>query len=116
MTELYGIYLQSGTKPTDFLERVVPLVLPDARFDSLPERNEHAIYWKAESAVLDEQFLKLGENMGKEGISEFLRTKEFSRKVADMLYFLKDKLFPRDFECMEKEGFRDILELIKKRS
>jgi predicted transcriptional regulator len=45
MYELFRSYRNCADKPDRFLGKVVPLILPDARLDSLPDRLQRAIYW-----------------------------------------------------------------------
>jgi hypothetical protein len=42
MTELYGIYQRSIGEKEDFLRRIIPLALDDARFGAWRDRVEHA--------------------------------------------------------------------------
>jgi internalin A len=46
MTELYSIYQRSVGEKEDFLRRIVPLVLKDARFGTPEERVEYAKHWE----------------------------------------------------------------------
>jgi internalin A len=50
MTELHSIYQRSLEEKEDFLRRIIPLALADARFGTWRDRAKHAKYWKTEFA------------------------------------------------------------------
>jgi internalin A len=47
MTELHYIYQRSVGEKEDFLRRIIPLVLADARFGTPEERVKYAKHWEA---------------------------------------------------------------------
>jgi hypothetical protein len=99
-----------------FLEHVIPLVLPDAKVTRPVDRLKYAAYWKQQRDELDQALRGLDDvaYAGVEIIKEYRFVDEFARNVADMLTFLNDKLMPRDLDKMERDGFADILTLIRK--
>ena len=57
MTELYSIYQRSVGEKDDFLQRIIPLVLADARFGTPGKRIEYAKYWETEYLKADLDYL-----------------------------------------------------------
>jgi internalin A len=47
MTELYSIYQRSVGEKDEFLRRIIPLVLKDARFGTPEKRVQYAKHWEA---------------------------------------------------------------------
>jgi internalin A len=48
MTELYDIYQNARQKSQEFLNRIIPLVLADARIGTWRDRVAYAEYWETE--------------------------------------------------------------------
>jgi internalin A len=114
MYELFRIYRNCADKPDRFLGKVVPLILPDARLDSLANRLQRAIYWTKQE---DELKPLIEDNVGTVGTEFFRKFKligEFARNTSNMLEHLVDKLQPRDFERQAEEGFKEVLNQIGK--
>ncbi len=113
MSELFQIYRRSGDDDRRFDERVIPLILPDAAIDTLPQRLKHAIHWKTQLAEVDPLIQDLGvRNIGPQVLADYQRMAEFAHKTAEILTLVSDRLIPRDFERMTAAGFREILELV----
>jgi internalin A len=116
MCELFGVYRHCGDRVDQFLNHVIPLVLPDAKITNPLDRVDYAGYWKQERDRLYQAVHRLGDvaYVGLEAVKEYLLVGEFARHVADMLTFLNDKLMPRDLDKMKRDGFADIMTLIRK--
>jgi internalin A len=116
MSELFGIYRRCGQDPHRFLDRIIPIVLPDARLSDPVDRIDHAEFWKKGREALHRKLRELGDfaYAGVEIPKQFRLVDEFARNVADMLTYINDKLFPRDVVEMEKGGFAEIVKLIGK--
>src|SRR5262249_40464865 len=54
MNELHEIYETSRREKEDFLRRIIPLTLKDARIGTIRERAGHARYWQHELAELQQ--------------------------------------------------------------
>ncbi|MFZ3012878.1 MAG: COR domain-containing protein, partial [Nitrospira sp.] len=52
MYELFRIYRNCADKADRFLQKVIPIILPDSKIDSTDDRLERAIYWTNEEAKL----------------------------------------------------------------
>jgi internalin A len=114
MYELFHIYRKCGDEAEQFLKKVVPLILPDAKVNDVADRLEYAGYWKKQRLKLEKQIKKYGlEVVGKEAIRKYFNIKEFSHNVSDILELLVDELIPRDFDRMAREGFKEVLQLVK---
>jgi internalin A len=112
MYELFRIYRNCADKPDRFLGKVVPLILSDARLDSLANRLQRAIYWMQQEEELTPL---IAGNIGPVGTEFFRKFKligEFARNTSNMLEYLVDKLQPRDFERQAEGGFTEVLSQI----
>jgi internalin A len=61
VAELYGIYQRSVGEKEDFLNRIIPLPLADARFGTWRDRLVYTKYWRAEFEEMELNFRDLGE-------------------------------------------------------
>ena len=116
MYELFGIFRRCRDQADRFLDRVIPIVLPDAKIGRAVDRLKYAAFWKQQRDELDQAIRGLDDvaYAGVEIIKEYRLVDEFARNVADMLTYLSDKLMPRDLTRMENDGFAEIVSLIGK--
>jgi hypothetical protein len=112
MYELFRIYRNCADKPDRFLGKVVPLILPDARLDSLANRLQRAIYWTQQEEELKPLIAGNIGTVGTEFFRKFKLIGEFARNTSNMLEYLVDKLQPRDFERQAERGFTEVLSQI----
>jgi internalin A len=112
MYELFRIYRNCADKPDRFLGKVVPLILPDARLDSLANRFERARYWTQQEKELKPLIGDNIDTVGTEFFRKFKLIGEFARNTSNMLEYLVDKLQPRDFERQAEGGFTEVLSQI----
>ena len=113
MYELFKIYRNQGDNPEKFLNKVIPLVLPDTKIDTLSQRLAYAAYWKEEHDKVHEAIDKLGiAYYGVQTLSDYKSMQAFSQHTADMLAYISDKLVPRDFDRQAQDGFKEIVENI----
>lgn len=114
MFELFHLFRHCGDDPDRFLGKVIPLVLADARIGSVRERLAYVRYWKTEKVALQADITDLGADyVDEETYAQFKLIQEFAEKVGKMLTFLNDKLMPRDFDRMAKEGFQELVGLLQ---
>ena len=111
---MFRIYERCGTEPDRFLDKVIPLILPDARLKNVSERFAYAVHWKEERTKLETLFKDNLDVVGTETFGKFCMIKKFAGHVSDILEHLVDKLVPRDFDRMAADGFNEVLELIGK--
>ena len=114
MYELFRIYRNCADKPERFLGKVVPLILPDARLDSLAERLQRAIHWTKQEEALKPLVEDNVHTVGTEFFRKFKLIGEFARNTSNMLEHLVDKLQPRDFERQAEQGFKEVVSQIGK--
>jgi internalin A len=115
MYELFRLWRSSADRPQVFLRRVVPLILPDANLGDVTNRFQRAIYWREQVAALEPLIANNLGAVGSEVFRKFTLMSEFARNTSDILEHLVDKLMPRDFERMAAEGFREIVDLVRRR-
>jgi hypothetical protein len=113
MYELFRIYRNCADRPERFLRRVVPLILPDARVTSAPDRLGRAIYWTQQEQELKPLVEAHVDAVGTEFFRKFKLIGEFARNSSNMLEYLVDKLQPRDFDRQAAEGFREVVAQIR---
>ncbi|RPI82342.1 MAG: toll/interleukin-1 receptor domain-containing protein, partial [Planctomycetaceae bacterium] len=109
MSELHAIYQRSQGDQQEFLNRVIPVSLDDARFSSPEERVEHARSWYArhEKLKADRDFL------GDDDQRLLTDMKRWSQDIGNMLAFINDTLTPRRFEDICRDDFLALRELVQ---
>jgi hypothetical protein len=106
MRELNYIYDRSLGERKDFLSRLVPVVLPDAKIDTPTDRAAHGKHWKDESEAMQ------GLQLGREDHELYLLMAEWSLHIGDILAFISDKLSPRTFKAITADDFRAVREVL----
>jgi internalin A len=112
MTELHEVFVQSRAEPADFLSRIVPHTLADARIDGMRERNGHVLYWKEEVEAVRRDVAD-----GMLGPSDYRDWHKMNRWVADvseMLKHIADVLHPRGFEQIVADDFAALNVLLER--
>jgi internalin A len=92
MTELHFIYVNSGLDKREFLRRIIPLVLDDARFDTPEDRVKYAKHREA-------RYLKHKSDLHYLSIANFRLYKAMQNwylHIGDMLSDISDVLAPID--------------------
>jgi internalin A len=113
MSELFRIFRAVGDDAERFLGKVIPVLLPDARLATLRERLDYAAHWKAERDAIDTKLREHGvEILGPEAFAKYDAIRQFAGTTSNMLELLTDKLVPRDLERLERDEFRELLELM----
>lgn len=108
MTELHYIYQGCGGEKNEFVQRIIPVVLPDAKIDDWRSRAEHSQYWKNEYEAME---LRL-KHFGAEDQRAYQLAKQWHATISDMLAFISDKLSPRTWELIEKDNFQGIRDML----
>jgi internalin A len=111
MTELHYIYQRSLGEKEDFLCRVIPLVLADARFGTWRDRLVYTKHWRAEFEEMERHFKDLGE-------ADFRLYKamlEWHNRIGDMLVYVNDKLHPHGFGEIIKDDFAALRQMLERR-
>jgi len=96
MAELYGIYQRSLEQKEEFLQRVIPLALGDARFRDWRDRVVCAKYWRTECEDMEQNF----RDLGAEDYKLYKAMKDWHNHVNDMLVYVN--------VCSPRTGLRPL--------
>ncbi len=108
MRELYGIYQRSVGDGAEFLERVKPLTLEDARFGTWRERKDIAEYWRQEYEEMSQHVKSLGAL----DLELFNATKAWHNAVGDILAHVNDVLQPRGFAAIVENDYAGLRQML----
>ncbi|MCY2964426.1 MAG: toll/interleukin-1 receptor domain-containing protein, partial [Planctomycetota bacterium] len=109
MAELHYIYQRSLGDQQEFLKRVVPMALADARFSTPEERLEHARHWRGRHDRLKADWELLGSR-DQQLLKDMNR---WSQEIGDMLAFVNDSLIPRNFKAICQNDFHALREMLQ---
>ncbi|MFN7803506.1 MAG: TIR domain-containing protein [Planctomycetaceae bacterium] len=109
MTELHAIYQRSQGEQEEFLQRVIPVALEDARFSTPEERVSHARYWQDRSTELKQNI----DLLGPKDLQLLRDMRRWSQEISEMLAFLNDTLAPRRLEEIRQAEFQALRELLR---
>jgi internalin A len=111
MTELHYIYQRSLGEKENFLRRIIPLRLNDARFDTWRDRVAYAEHWEAEFKAMEEKFRHLAES----DFRLYKAMQEWHNRIGDMLAYVNDVLVPHGFEEIVKDDFAGLRQMLQQR-
>jgi internalin A len=111
MTELYYVYQRSIGEKEEFLRRIVPLRLDDARFGTWRDRVAYAEHWEKEFTAMEGNFRHLGEA----DYRLYKATKEWHNRIGDMLAYMNDVLTPHGFDEIPKDDFAALRQMLPRR-
>jgi hypothetical protein len=114
------IYQRSVGEKDDFLRRIIPLVLADAKFDDLKQKDVYAEHWMTEFKTMDQHLRRLAmqQKLSRVALDDFRRYKEMQKwylDVNDMLAYVNDVLAPRGFENIVKDDFVALRQMLSRR-
>ena len=113
MRELLYLYHASLGEKHEFLNRVVPLVLEDARISTTIQRLAHVRYWNGKLKELEDATEGLDlATLGGAG-PEMTLIQDFRHHTELMLGCVSDYLMPRGITDIEKDDFAAVLEALK---
>ncbi len=96
MKEMGHIYQRCQRQKEEFVGRVIPVVLSDAKIDSLKDRLSIASYWKKECTELNAQVEDLGAAIaGAESIKELEIMRSFLDSCVNTLKWVSDLVTER---------------------
>lgn len=111
MTELFYVYQRSIGDKDEFLRRVIPVVVDDARsITNWRERARYADHWQREFKEMEPQLSLLGVDDQK----QYRLVKQWHGVIGDILGFISDKLHPHGFDNIVKDDFTAVRELLEK--
>jgi internalin A len=108
MTELHYIYQRSLGEKEEFLRRIIPLALDDARFGTWRDRLVYTKHWRAEFEEMELNFKDLGEA----DFRLYKSMQEWHNRIGDMLAYLNDVLSPRGFDDIVKDNFAGLRQML----
>jgi internalin A len=116
MTELYGIYQRSVGEKEDFLRRVIPLTLQDARISTRDDRLAYAQHWKREFERLDADFAEPERRklLGEGDFAEYRAMRQWYTQLSDMLRHINDVLHPHGFRAIVKDDFAALRQMLQR--
>ncbi len=109
MTELHHLFNRSLHEKEEFLRRIIPLVLDDAKIDGWRDRRDHAKYWRNEF----EEMQAALNDLGSEDVGSYHLIRCWHATIGDMLAFISDKLTPRGFDQMKANDFAAVREMLR---
>jgi hypothetical protein len=116
MTELHSIYQRSVGEKEDFLRRIIPLSLDDARFGNRRDRLVYAEHWKQEFQSLNEDLRDENRRLllGREDFADFKAIQQWYPQVSDMLRYMNDVLSPHGFDEIVKDDFAALRQMLER--
>jgi internalin A len=110
MTELHSVYQRSVGEKEDFLRRIIPLRLADARFGTWRERVAYAEHWEKEFKAMEHHLSRIGHA----DFRLYQETKKWYVDVGDMLAFVNDVLTPHGFDDIVKDDFASLRQMLER--
>ena len=116
MRELLHLYQSSLGDKAAMLERIVPIVLGDAKIDDAFARLKVVRHWKAERKHLENATQGLDPvALGATTLNELRMIRDFEHHSADMLAWVADVLMPRDAAAVSAGDFQAVVDLLQRR-
>jgi internalin A len=112
LTELYDIYEQSLREKEGFLQRIIPIVLDDAKITDWSDRVIYTKHWETEFKTMEKNLIHLGG----EDINLYKAMRRWHNEVADMLAYINDVLHPHGFEAIVKDNFAALRHMLEERT
>jgi internalin A len=111
MTELHAIYQRSIGEKEDFLRRIIPLRLADARFGTWRDRLVYTKHWRTEFEEMEQHFKDLAEA----DFRLYKAMQEWHHWIGDMLAYVNDVLTPHGFNEIVKDDFAALRQMLQRR-
>jgi internalin A len=108
MTELHAIYRRSNQEKKEFLRRIIPLVLADARIGTPEDRVEYAKHWET-------RYLNLKSKLDYVSVEDFRLYQDMKKwyvDVGNMLSHINDVLSPHGFDEIVKDDFAPLRQML----
>jgi internalin A len=110
MTELFGIYQRSNGEKREFLDRIAPLSLTDAKFSGWRDRAAIAKSWRDEFEAMKKVF----DDLGASDLALYTAMKDWHNRVGDILAYVSDVLHPRGFEKIAEDDFAALIDMLER--
>ncbi len=116
MRELGYLWEWSQRNGATFSQRVIPMVLEDARIGKQVDRIEHVRFWQEEKGLLEALVNQLGPALCGQSTTQALQDiHAFQAQLVDALTWLADQVMPRGFAALDMANNAPVVDLIKKR-
>ena len=116
MRELGYLWERSQRNGATFSQRVIPVVLEDARIGKQVDRIEHVRFWQEEKGRLEALVNQLGPALCGQSTTQALQDiHAFQAQLVDALTWLADQVMPRGFAALNMANYAPVVDLIKKR-
>lgn len=117
MRELLYLHQSSLGDKASLLERIVPVVLDDARIDNAGDRLDAVKYWTERRKRLETDCAGMDiVAMGASTREELLLIRDFEHHCADMLAWVSDVLMPRGAAAIATNDFKALADLLIRRT
>jgi internalin A len=110
-SELFAFYESCGSLPVAFAERVVPLVLGDARIDTDLDRKDHGIFW-ADEAARRSPAAATG-SLDDHAYRTFQHMHTWARQIANRLADLTNRLSSLRGEGIAVDDFQNVVDRLE---
>jgi internalin A len=111
MTELHGVYQRTLGDKGEFLDRIIPVSLDDAKLASWRDRTEIARHWEEEFQEMEKSFRLLGQ----QDFGLYKSMQDWHNRVGDILAYTNDVLRPHGFESIVKDDFAALRQMLRAR-
>ena len=115
MRELLYLYQSSLGEKQEFLTRIVPLVLDDAKVSTAKSRLDHVRYWNDQLRELKHATAGLAPAMWGGATADMTMIQDFCHHAEMMLRQVSDQLLPRGIKDIEKDDFADVLAALRRK-
>jgi internalin A len=108
VNELHSIFIRHLRDAEEFLGRVVPVVIADAKIRQIKQRVTHVKYWKREY----DKHRGDDEHLGEDSRKLLRRYAEWGQDLEQILYLISDQLSPqivRELSDLDFEAIRRML-------
>jgi internalin A len=111
MTELHFIYQRALGEKEDFLKRIIPLALADARFGTWRDRVNYARHWRKEFALMKKHL----SDLGTVDFALYKAMQDWHNRIGDILAYVSDVLSPQGFDEIVKDDFAILRQMLERR-
>lgn len=109
MTELFYIYSRSLGEKEEFLKRVIPVVIDDAReITDWRGRLKYSQYWETEFRDMEPHLGSLGQP----DIERYQLIKQWHGVIGNILGFIADTLHPHGFDAIVKDDYAGVRQML----
>jgi len=115
MYEIYRLWQRWQSDANAMARCVVPIVLPEVRVGSFPQRAPYLKHWSDQAKSLEELVRDPDLRPSSQSWEEVRLVREFAHHIDDILVFLNDVLMPRQLQAHLDHGFPAVLEALQHR-